>query len=306
MQPTPIEPASTTAIEPLADTIAPQPMEQPTETLLAMLPHVDDPALKRDLIATAGRYQINRLNYAEDLRLARMLYQSGQFNELKKLTPDQGVALALAKLQFGRQQALSQMQSMRCVVFISGRPTFENSVVAEKLADAGYGWDVEFAYADGVKTKSQQDRPGQECVSCTVWLKKYNPTTREYEPMLDRHKNQISETFGKAEADSIDIYEDGKTIKLSQKFNYKSWAKDMFYWRCIARIKKFYAPNVMRGSVPMYVEALDAPPFEGAVEVIAPVVDNAPAAEARPEPTLSEHVAATAKSLFDDPAAAQQ
>jgi hypothetical protein len=94
----------------------------------------------------------------------------------------------------------------------------------------------------------EKGRPWKKCVSCTCWPKRWNPGTRTYVAITDRHGDAVSVSFGQSDADHAQIWEGGKQIPLSQKWNFKSWAKDMYYWKCVARVKKFYAPGVLRGA----------------------------------------------------------
>jgi hypothetical protein len=73
----------------------------------------------------------------------------------------------------------------------------------------------------------------------------------------------VSVSFTNYDADTAQIWEKGKQIPLSQKWNFQSWGRDMYYWRSISRLKKYHAPNVLRGGVSRE-EALEMIPVESA------------------------------------------
>ena len=100
-------------------------------------------------------------------------------------------------------------------------------------------------------------KPWRKCIGCTLWLKRWNGTL--YTPLLDRNGKPVSVSFSEGDADHAMIWEKGKQIPLSQKWNFVSWARDMYYWRSIARVKKYHAPHVLRGAVSKE-EALDIIP----------------------------------------------
>ena len=45
------------------------------------------------------------------------------------------------------------------------------------------------------------------------------------------------------------IWEKGKQIKLSDKWNFQSWTEDMYFWRALSKFRRRHAPNVLRGAI---------------------------------------------------------
>ena len=62
-----------------------------------------------------------------------------------------------------------------------------------------------------------------------LWVKKIRDG--HLEPLLDRAGQPVSVAFTEADADQAMIWEKGKQIPLSQKWNFVSWARDMYYWK---------------------------------------------------------------------------
>lgn len=258
MQPTPpieaaAQPAnSTTLTIPPAPASAPaEPRTRVTVDQLALLPDNERRTLWINSLVEA---EVARQNYAQDRALAREFAVSGQFSDITGTTMDQAIATAMVKIQLGRAWGFNAADSIRYIYFTNGKPALENEIVAAKLQQGGYDWDVEWLE----ETVQHKGKPWKKCVGCTLWLKRMNAEKR-YEPMLDRNGDPISVSFTEADADHATIWEKGKQIPLSQKWNFQSWPRDMYYWRAIGRVKKYHAPHVLRGAM-LREEALEVLP----------------------------------------------
>ena len=161
---------------------------------------------------------------------------------------EQSIAKAMAKIQLGRNWGFSAADSMKHVYFMNGRPAIENAVVSQALDRAGFGWDIDFHEIE-TKDKDASGKPIRISTGCTLYLKIKNRKEGTWLPMLDHKGQQVVVSFMKSDADRAQVYEKGKMQSLSDKFNYKSWAGDMYYWRAISRVKKFYAPGVLAGGM---------------------------------------------------------
>jgi hypothetical protein len=234
--------------------------------------------------------EVARQTYAYDRALAREFAISGQFDDIKGSTAEQAIASAMVKIQMGRSWGFNAADSMRYIYFSNGRPSVENEIVASKLQQAGYDWDVEWLEED----VQHKGKPWKRCVGCRLWLKKWNADQQMYVPLTDRNNQPISVAFTEADADHAMIWEKGKQIPLSQKWNFQSWGRDMYYWRTISRAKKYHAPHVLRGAVSRE-EALEMVPVESMRPGDLPRELQPPAAEAAPatdppRQTLRDHI----------------
>lgn len=234
----------------------------PSRVTMEHLLALPDSERRTNWINALVEAEIARQTYAYDRSIAREYALSGKLDDLKGATAEQAIATAMVKIQLGRSWGFSAADSIQSIFFTNGRPAIEQSLVASKLVQGGFAWDVEFSWGEGTDPVTKQK--SRRCTGCTLYLKRLNPTTRQYEPMLDRKGNQVEQSFGDNEANSAQIWEKGKQIPLSAKWNYQSWGQDMYYWRAISRVKKFYAPHILRGAVSRD-EALemmpgDAPP----------------------------------------------
>ncbi len=245
-----------------------------TVTQLAQLP---DSERRTNWIHSLVEAEVARQNYAQDRALAREFAISGQFDDIKGSSMEQSVATAMVKIQLGRAWGFNAADSIRYIYFTNGRPAIENEIVAAKLQQAGYDWDVEWLEETG----QHKGKPWQRCVGCRLWIKKV--VNGRLEPLLDRNNQPISVAFTEADADHAIIWEKGKQIPLSEKWNFKAWARDMYYWRAISRVKKYHAPHVLRGGT-MREEALEVLP-EGTLPPQMPAELQAPE-ELKPEPKL--------------------
>ena len=246
-----------------------------------------DAEKKAQWISALVEAEVARQTYAQDRAVARDFAISGQFEDLKAATAEQAIATAMVKIQLGRAWGFNAADAMRYLYFSNGKPAVENEIVAAKLQQAGYQWDVEWL-EDEVQHKG---KPWRKCIGCTLWLKRWNGTL--YTPLLDRNGKPVSVSFSEGDADHAMIWEKGKQIPLSQKWNFVSWARDMYYWRAIARVKKYHAPHVLRGAVSKE-EELDiipagSPPDMLPLELQAPeVAQGGPPAEIQmPDPAAA-------------------
>jgi hypothetical protein len=220
-----------------------------------MLP---DSERRSNWIASLVEADLARRHYGEDIARARNFALSGLFTDIKTGNMEQQVAAAMVKIQLGRSWGFTAADSMQHIYFINGRPSVGNSLVAAKLQQAGYDWDVEWYWEDAT---NEQGKVYQKCTGCRLWPRKWSPEARQMVALTDREGRPISVAFTKDMADMAEINEGGKRIKLSEKWNFKSWGQDMFYWRCISRLQKYHAPHVLRGGV-MRDEATELPPLD--------------------------------------------
>ena len=190
--------------------------------------------------------ELDRDLFDQDQRLAMVFATSGEFADLKTKSPRQAIATAMAKIQLGRAWNVNPADSMQFLYFTNGRPALMTELFAARLQDAGYDWDVGYEYDDKGK-----------CTGCTIWPKKLNPATRKHEPMMRKVKGAagswgdapLEVSFTKADADGAMIWEKGKQVKLSEKWNFQSWSEDMYFWRAISRFRRRHVPNVLSGAM---------------------------------------------------------
>ena len=234
---------------------APPPVDNTRRVTVDQLAALPDSDRRNNWINSLVDVEVARQTYAQDRALAREFAISGQFDDIKGTSMEQAVATAMVKIQLGRAWGFNAADSIRYIYFTNGRPALENEIVASKLQQAGYDWDVEFLEETG----QHKGKPWQRCVGCKLWLKKV--VNGRMEPLLDRNGQPISVAFTEADADHAMIWEKGKQIPLSEKWNFRAWARDMYYWRCIGRVKKYHAPHVLRGAS-LRDEALEVMPAD--------------------------------------------
>ena len=295
MQP---EPTIPQASETLPAAPAPQviaPIQAPAGGLprvtVEQLMAFPDAEKKAQWISALVEAEVARQTYAQDRALARDFAISGQFDDLKAATAEQAIATAMVKIQLGRAWGFNAADSMRYIYFTNGKPAVENEIVAAKLQQAGYQWEPERLEEEVV----HKGKPWKKCIGATLWLSKWDGTS--YKPMHDRHGKPISVSFTEGDADHAMIWEKGKQIPLSQKWNFVSWARDMYYWRVIGRIKKYHAPHVLRGAVSKE-EALDIMPAGSPPDMLPRELQAPPAEPEAPTPFAAD-APPTQQSLRD-------
>ena len=218
-----------------AVTIQPAP-RVPMREMLTVLKDTGDAALFQAFARDIIEREVAQARFGEDGQLARVFAQSGAFD---KIGPDaQGVALAMTKIQLGRSWKMPPADAMEAIFLINGRPSVATKYIAGKLCDAGLAWDIEW----------DEDKDGT-CTGCHLHLKRIG-ASGTYEPIMEKINGvarQAKVSFTRKDADSAEITDGGKKIKLSEKWNFKSWPSDMYFARCVSRVKNRYAPNILSG-----------------------------------------------------------
>lgn len=224
------------------------------------LTHTDKPTPARvtltDLLHLPPSEQRDRwINSLVDAEVARQQYQMDMtlaidFAKSGVLEDAQSAALCFLKIRTGRDIGLSATESIRSIYFVNGRPDLMTDIFAAKLRGHGYNWDIEWTEQERVNGK-----PGKITTRCTLWLTKWNIKSNSYEPVVHAsgpNKGQpISESFGDEEASAAEVFDrkQGKKIPLLERANYVSWKRDMYFARCLSRLKRRYIPHVLTGII---------------------------------------------------------
>jgi hypothetical protein len=216
--------------------------------------------------------------FDQDYRTARVFAISGKFDDIKGSTPEQAVAQAMTKIRIGREWGMNDSDSIAFIYFTNGRPAVMTEILATKVQQAGYSWDIDW---DFEKTKGKNNKEWNRCVGCTLWLKQFNRDTNRYEPVLDRKGQAISASFTEADADNAEIHERGAKIALSAKWNFKAWPQDMYFWRAMSRLRKYYLTGIMRGAI-QFELATDYEPVTSAPALPAPAEEETAPPERKP------------------------
>jgi len=248
---------------------APQPRTRITVELLKLLPDTEQ---KDRYVNTLIEAEMEREAFEMDQRRARVFAMSGEFADIRGATQEQSIAKAMSKIELGRTWGFGPGDSMQSIYWTNGRPNIENKLVASKLMQAGWAWDTEFDF-DQTQVKG---KPYKRCIGCTLWLKRWDAASQSYKPVMNKKGEQVSEFFTLAEAEQIQVYENKEKKPLSEKFNYLAWPREMYYWRCVARVHKFHAPHVLRGGL-IREEALDVIPGDAPPEMLPPELQEAAA-----------------------------
>lgn len=212
--------------------------------------------------------EIERARFDQQARLAVAFARSGMFAEIKGKSESEALACAQAKIEMGRSWGMTPGDAMQFVYFVNGRPAVMNEYYAGAMQRAGYWWDILWHTAGQTK----------EVVGCTLFLKVKDPES----PTGWR---RVKDEEGKDKSASF-TSEDAKKAKLDTKDGpWKAWAQDMYYWRAMARLRKFYIPNILGGAL-MAAEAAD---LDAIVDETERRADRSPIAaptrkEAAPEP----------------------
>jgi hypothetical protein len=160
--------------------------------------------------------------FDQNWRLARVFAESDLFVDVK------GVAQAMTKIQLGESWNMTPADAMQHVYFVKGRPAVQNEYLAAKMRDAGLTWEIEW------------HRDGQTCTGCTLWPSKLQ-SDGSWKPITERI-NGVS-----APASISFTKTDAERAGLIKNDTYKVYGEDMYFWRCIARLRRRYATNILSG-----------------------------------------------------------
>lgn len=257
-------------------------------SLIKMLAeHPEHAGYLKDLIEA----ERNRDLFDQDWRTAKVFAASGKFDDIKGATQEQAIATAMAKIRIGREWGMSDADAIAQIYFVNGRPAVMTEFLASRMQEAGYSWDADWEWAEEVF----KGKTTRKCVGCTLWLK------RGGEPCLDRNGKPISASFTEADAERAVQYDRaGKASSLLDKQTYKSYAQDMFFWKALGRLRKYYLTGVLRGAVQVEL-ARELPPRE-TLQIEAAESPAAAAAEPKPlrERVLEYESAEDQGSLLDE------
>lgn len=224
--------------------VAPKPVAiAPRASLRETLEILKDAGLMDAMGRELVEREVAAALYDQDFRVARMFAASGYFSDVKGEDEDQSIAKAMTKLQLGRSWNMVPADAIQHIYLVNGRPAVQNEYLASKMRDAGLDWEIEW----------MRDANG-DCIGCKLWPSRLSGVTTDgktvYAAIMERVNGEsvpASVTFTKAQADKIKVKEDSKWISLSEKSTYQAYAEDMYFWRCIARLRRRYATNVLSG-----------------------------------------------------------
>jgi len=207
----------------------------------------------RQLVAA----ETQRDAFDQDYRTAKVFALSGRFDDIKGSTPEQAVATAMAKIRIGREWGMNDSDSIAFIYFVNGRPAVMTEIMATKIQQAGFHWDIEWHTRDELYKGKTLPR----CVGCTLWLKQLSRETNRYEPVLDRKGDPVSASFTEMDAEAG---------KLLDKAVWKAYSQDMYFWRALSRLRKYHLTSVMRGAVQMELAGDDLPAPEIRKQIDSP------------------------------------
>ena len=213
-----------------------QPQDIPQEPHVPIASSLLDEAIKQTMMQDEEmRTELAKLRFRSeqmtfDNRLASMFAASGQFDDLKKLTPKQAIATALMKIEIGRSYGLSAGLAMQCVYIVKGVPSIKAEVLAARMRQAGYDWRMKI-HTDKVCTLYPL-KDGKH-IMCQALDEKGVPVfDKDGMPKL-------------VPAEVTYTIEDAKRAKLIKADGaWETVPRNMLFWRCISNMKRFHATEV--------------------------------------------------------------
>ncbi len=212
-----MEPTTTAPIQP-----APTPARRGNFELLELIMQAgeqDGKAYAKEILDV----EVQRSQLNQDHNLATVFYDSGIFSDLKGKTPEQGIATAIAKIQIGRAWQMNAGDAMQFIYFDrNGKPQVQNEYIAARLKRAGWDWKIQWL----------QD--GDRATGCVLWPR------FDGKVLTDHEDKPVSVSFTEKEAERAGL--------LTKDGAWKTYARDMYYWKAIARLKRQHATDVLTGA----------------------------------------------------------
>lgn len=244
---------------PPAETQQPQAQKAPApDRSFMLLEHAIDESVRRQ----AEGFVLETCRFSQNQRIADMMYRAGLYEDLKNLTPEQGVGRAMVKIELGRTMGIEPFEAMNGIYFVYGRPSLESGIRAAKMKRNGYDWRF-----------LQHDEKG-----CRMLLMKEGRYITK--PKLDESGNlqwkdgelveePVVVSFVEADAERAGLLKKNGSL-------YKVWPQIMYFNRCISIAQKTYAPEVLNGAdLVSREEAQDMPPLPADMQM--PTIAPAPA-----------------------------
>lgn len=162
------------------------------------------------------------------------------------------VAQSLMKILAGKELGLSAIVSLQAVVIVKGKISISGDMIATKLREAGYRWGF-----------LQHDENG--CV--LAWFKGFDEAGKPV-PLIDPATGkQVTVSFTRQDAERAELAErPGAPGEKKTSGMYDKYPRSMYFNRCLAFFRRWYAPEVTNG-VNVYApeELMDAGANERAI-----------------------------------------
>lgn len=260
-------------------TSAPPPQTRPPLREILDVLKAADPSLVRQIAGQIVEREIAAALFDQDSRLATSFALSGLFDNLRGVPQDAAICRAMTFVQLGRSWGMTPGDSMQYIEFNQGKPAVRNEYLAARMRDGGLSWDFDW----------HRDDKG-DCIGCTLLLKQ-RQSDGTYNDLMERvngKETRASVTFTKADAKKVPAKERGNDITLDQKSTYLAFADDMYYWKCIARVKRRYCTNVLSAMMPTVDDEREGDDDgQPSLPPVAPqVITTTPARRPKPAPDL--------------------
>lgn len=239
------------AAEPQAPPQPQEPKAPPQDRALTLLDKSLDETVRRQ----AETFVLDQCRFAHHQRIARMMYEAGLYNDLKKdgerhLTPEEALARAMVKIELGHTMGIEPFEAMNGIYFVYGRPSLESGIRAAKMKRHGYDWRFLQHDAKGCRLVLLKDG---KYVMKPVLDEKGLPVMEERDGHAAMKEEPAVISFVEADAQRAGLLEKKGSL-------YKVWPQIMYFNRCISIAQKTFAPEVLNGAdVVSREEAQDMP-----------------------------------------------
>lgn len=204
----------------------PEPQRKP------LLDEVTDETLRREM----DKLAVDSKRIEHKQRLAKMFAASGVFEgwEEKKqvLSPEQRLAQAMVKIMLGEAAGMTEVEAMQSIYLVKGRPSIASEVRAARMKRAGYYWVF----------RTRTDK-GCSLIPChrnnaPVSL----PNGSVIHPFVNERGEMANVEFVEADAKRAGL------VPAKEDSNWSKYPTDMYSWRALSRMQRFYAPEVLNGA----------------------------------------------------------
>jgi hypothetical protein len=161
-------------------------------------------------IETAKTYDISTLE-----KTAKLFAESGMFPDSKSMSQ------CFVKIMAGREWGINPFSAMQNINIIQGKPAMSGALISSLIKKSG-----KYNYKVHEHTNK----------NCRI-------------EFFEEGKSVGESVFGEVQATIITTRENGQTIRLIDKYNYKSYPEAMYFNRALTKGARMYCPDVFDGSI---------------------------------------------------------
>lgn len=185
--------------------------------------------------------ELGRKRMEFDREMARVMYKSGVYKDLKDCIEEEAIAKAQLKIMLGRAHGMTEMEALQSLYIVNGKPSVSSDFRAARMKRAGYDWD--FLRSDSTGCVIALSKDGKPLMG----------TDQEGKP------KRVTVSFVEADAKRAGLLDEKHGSGM-----YAKWGDLMYWYKCISKAQKMHAPHVLGADFADYEEVVSQYADDGA------------------------------------------